>query len=111
MEASRPIQPGISEWRRHITVANVEGNTDNNKQEGCGECNSGSGCCGGKDKAYTTDLNSQLCYSCQVNLKDYNAKAIELLAPYVAEKVHDQSRNERLREQIKDFLIEDDDDE
>ncbi|KAI8884913.1 hypothetical protein K501DRAFT_216726 [Backusella circina FSU 941] len=104
-----PIQPGINEWRKHITVTNVpEGN--NNKQEGCDSCNSASGCCGGKDKA-NIDLNSQLCYSCQVNLKDYNEKSIELLAPYVAEKVYDQSRDERLRDQIKDFLIEDDDEE
>lgn len=56
-------------------------------------------------------MNEYLCYSCQVNVKDYNAESVQSLPPYVAESVVDQSRDSRLLNQIKDFLIEDSDEE
>lgn len=56
-------------------------------------------------------MNKFMCYNCQVNLKDYNSTTIENLPPYMAESIVDQSRDSRLLDQIKDFLINDDDDE
>jgi hypothetical protein len=34
-----------------------------------------------------------------------------MLPPFVVQKVYDQEREQRLREQIQDFLIDDDDDD
>ncbi|RCH94100.1 Cytoplasmic tRNA 2-thiolation protein 2, partial [Rhizopus stolonifer] len=106
-----PIEAGIAEWRRHITVTEVK-DAEKPTIEGC--CSKDTGCCGGsgcdsEEKVPKVDLNQFLCYSCQVNLKDYNAESIESLPTYVNESIYNQSRENRLLDQIKDFLIEDND--
>lgn len=108
-----PLEAGVAEWRRHITVTEVEGVEKLDK--GCGDCSTeccgSQGGCSSDDKKATVDMNKFLCYSCQVNLKDYNAESVQSLPPYIAESIVDQSRDSRLLDQIKDFLIEDSDDE
>lgn len=119
-----PLEASIAEWRRHITVTDVVGGVTKEKAQkeaGCGDCSTDNGCCGGsntaggcssgENKKSTVDMNKFLCYSCQVNLKDYNADSVQGLPSYIAESVVDQSRDNRLLDQIKDFLIEDSDDE
>jgi cytoplasmic tRNA 2-thiolation protein 2 len=88
------------------------------QQEGCcggskeeGGCGTGGGGGCSSDTGPVADLNAYLCYSCQVNLKDYKNDAVEMLPPFVVQKVYDQEREQRLREQIQEFLIDDDDDE
>ncbi|KAI9480418.1 MAG: hypothetical protein EXX96DRAFT_562519 [Benjaminiella poitrasii] len=104
-----PFESGIQTWRKHITVTDVEDAelvTTNQNQNGCHK--HGNDCCQGNGCHDTKlDLNSQLCYSCQVNFKDYNEVSIASLPPYVAENVADQTRDNRLLNQIKDFLIKD----
>lgn len=113
----RPLESGIAEWRRHITVTDVEGVGSVKKEDGCCSTTSAEGCCGGntggcsssaEDKKTQVDMNQFMCYNCQVDLKDYNETTIESLPPYVVESVVDQSRDNRLLDQIKDFLIDDD---
>ncbi|KAI8370943.1 hypothetical protein BD560DRAFT_396404 [Blakeslea trispora] len=121
-----PIEAGNAEWRRHITVTDVNETTEQDtakKEDACCNTLNDGGCCGGggdsssncnsdkSEKLPKTDLNQFLCYSCQVNLKDYQAESIESLPPYINESVYDQSRDNRLLDQIKDFLIDDDEDE
>lgn len=114
-----PFEADIGEWRQHITVTDVLDADESkaNQKQGCGDCSNpaAGGCCSsennGGDKEPQVDMNKFLCYSCQVNLKDYNEASVEALPPYVTESVCDQSRNSRLLSQIKDFLIEDSDDE
>ncbi|GAN00665.1 cytoplasmic tRNA 2-thiolation protein 2-like [Mucor ambiguus] len=113
-----PLEADIGAWRQHITVADVlDADESKIKQQssGCGDCSGpDGGCCSSgstADKEPRTDMNKFLCYSCQVNLKDYNEESIASLPPYVAENVCNQSRDSRLLSQIKDFLIEDSDDE
>lgn len=113
---NRPLEAGIAEWRRHITVTDVEG-TQVESKGGCGDCSTAccgtdkSGGCNTEDKKAMVDMNKFMCYNCQVNLKDYNSTTIENLPPYMAESVVDQSRDSRLLDQIKDFLISDDEEE
>ncbi|CAO3631696.1 unnamed protein product [Mucor fragilis] len=112
-----PFEADIGAWRQHITVTDVlDADESKTKQQsaGCGDCsNPDGGCCssGSADKEPRIDMNTFLCYSCQVNLKDYNEESVASLPPYVAENVCDQSRDSRLLSQIKGFLIEDSDDE
>ncbi|KAG2236174.1 hypothetical protein INT48_003793 [Thamnidium elegans] len=107
-----PLESGIAEWRRHITVTDVEGvELPAKKDDGCcstNECCSNTGGCSTEDKQSKIDMNKFMCYNCQVDLKDYNSTTIENLPPYMAESVVDQSRDNRLLDQIKDFLIDDD---
>ncbi|RCH85322.1 Cytoplasmic tRNA 2-thiolation protein 2 [Rhizopus azygosporus] len=102
-----PRQTGIGEWRKHITVTEVPGADTKPSNDGCcgnnQSCSTTNGC-----KDNKVDINQHLCYSCQVNFKDYNATTIQLLPPYVVENTQEQSRNERLLNEIKDFLINDD---
>ncbi|CEP14391.1 hypothetical protein [Parasitella parasitica] len=115
-----PFEADIGEWRKHITVTDVLDADESmtKSKEGCGDCSSpAGGCCGGggddegSKKELQIDVNKFLCYSCQVNIKDYSEISIESLPPYVTEAVCDQSRDNRLLSQIKDFLIEDSDDD
>ncbi|SAM09220.1 hypothetical protein [Absidia glauca] len=118
-----PYEANIPEWRKHITVTKVEQRSGDDQssclQEGCcggskedGGCGTGGGGGGcSSDTGPVADLNAYLCYSCQVNLKDYKNDAVEMLPPFVVQKVYDQEREQRLREQIQEFLIDDDDDE
>ena len=46
----------------------------------------------------TIDMNQYLCYSCQVDLKDYKKDTVSLLPPYSVEAI------------VESFLIKDDDD-
>lgn len=115
----RPLEADIAEWRRHITVTDVEGSElPAKRDDGCGDCSTSGGCCSTGDSGCSTedkksmvDMNKFMCYNCQVNLKDYNSTTIESLPPFMAESIVDQSRDSRLLDQIKDFLISDDDDE
>lgn len=115
-----PFEADIGAWRQHITVTDApdadESEIKQQSAAGCGDCsNPDGGCCSGggssADKEPRIDMNKFLCYSCQVNLKDYNEESVASLPPYVAENVCDQSRDSRLLSQIKDFLIEDSDEE
>lgn len=53
------------------------------------------------------DVNESLCYSCQVNLKDYKSDTIEKLPPYITQKILQEKKQDSLREQIKDFILDD----
>lgn len=111
-----PYESNVGEWRKHITVTDVQGASLLPKSE-CGGCDDQSGCCSGssnKDElgnAPKVDMNKFLCYSCQVDLKDYTETSVAALPPYVAENVSDQSRDSRLLDQIKDFLIDDEEED
>ncbi|CAO3648699.1 unnamed protein product [Cunninghamella echinulata] len=100
-----PYESNIPEWRKHITVTKVDENANNgcNKEECCGT----GGC--SSDSPQNIDLNTFLCYGCQVNLKDYKENAITFLPPFVSETVYNNEREQRLRGQIEQFLINDDD--
>ncbi|CAO3637427.1 unnamed protein product [Cunninghamella blakesleeana] len=104
-----PYESNIPEWRKHSTVTRVDKVTKGecNTEECCGT--GGGGC--SSDKGHDIDLNAFLCYGCQVNLKDYKEDALSSLPPYVLESVHNNEREQRLRGQIEQFLINDDDDE
>ncbi|KAI7904948.1 uncharacterized protein BX663DRAFT_501126 [Cokeromyces recurvatus] len=102
-----PYESGIGAWRKHITVTDVEDAEPRPEQQQQSSCCNGNGDC----QKMKLDLNKHLCYSCQVNLKDYNETSISSLPSYVAENAINQSRDDRLLNQIKDFLIEDNDDE
>ncbi|KAI8645451.1 hypothetical protein BD408DRAFT_338771 [Parasitella parasitica] len=113
-----PFEADIGEWRKHITVSDVlDADEPTVKtKDSCGDCaNPAGGCCGSgsndSKKEPQIDMNKFFCYSCQVNLKDYSETSIESLPPYVTESVCDQSRDGRLLSQIKDFLIEDSEDD
>ncbi|KAG1470882.1 hypothetical protein G6F56_002432 [Rhizopus delemar] len=92
-----PYQTGITEWRKHITVAQVPEKAE--KETCCKE-----NCC----KDTKVDMNQHVCYSCQVDFKDYSPETIERLPGFVHQKVIEQGRQDRLLNEIKDFLINDD---
>lgn len=94
----RPYEADIPEWRKHITVTAVA--SDNSSQQD-NQANERP-----IVNDLTVDLNESLCYSCQVNLKDYKDGAVENLPPFVVQKVYDQQTEHRLRSQIEEFLID-----
>ena len=57
--------------------------------------------------ASLVDVNQSLCYSCQVDLKDYKADTIEKLPPYITQTIVQEKKQDHLREQIKDFILDD----
>lgn len=71
----------------------------------CGDSKCGSGCAT-SSQGHVVDLNLSICYSCQVDLKDYNDQAVELLPPYVAQGIDDA----KMRSQIEEYLLSDDED-
>ncbi|KAI9013366.1 hypothetical protein CLU79DRAFT_394202 [Phycomyces nitens] len=111
----RPHQANINEWRKRITVAKpLEESAKPETSDSCGTKEGG--CCGGSggggcDSPETgIDMNQYLCYSCQVDLKDYKEAAIEALPPYVTQIIDEKEKQERLRGQIEEFLLSDDED-
>ncbi|ORY99343.1 hypothetical protein BCR43DRAFT_544839 [Syncephalastrum racemosum] len=100
----RPYQSGLEDWRRRITVTDVK---ETEKEDGCcGGSKCGSGCAS-SNHGQLVDLNLSICYSCQVDLKDYSDQAIELLPPYVAQGID----HAKMRSQIEDYLLSDDEDD
>ncbi|KAI7868785.1 hypothetical protein BDF14DRAFT_1790886 [Spinellus fusiger] len=111
-----PYQAGISAWRQGITVSEVEGQNEaevsvdtptsscTTNQESC--C--GGGCSGSSP---SVDFYSHVCYSCQINLKDYQPEALEQMPPYVVERIDAKERENSLREQIQEFLLSDNEEE
>ncbi|KAL1928299.1 hypothetical protein VTP01DRAFT_3215 [Rhizomucor pusillus] len=113
-----PYQPNIEDWRRRITVTGVQAESANGTVAAAAKScsnNNINGCCGGSEDCgkgtVTVDVNQYLCYSCQVDLKDYGIDAISLLPPYISSDIFQRSREESLRDQIKEFLIDDNDEE
>ncbi|CAM0139613.1 unnamed protein product [Umbelopsis sp. WA50703] len=114
-----PIQKGITGWRDRITVTTLSDKRDSVDEtstaggECCGSAENADGCCSNKSSCGS---NSQvipffdsLCYSCQVDARDYRNGQFEL-PPYVAETIKNKERDERLRQQVQEFLLSDDED-
>ncbi|CAO3696462.1 unnamed protein product [Umbelopsis ramanniana] len=118
-----PIQRDITGWRDRITVMTLDKDRkevlkkDDSNISGAGECCGGSenaNCC--SDTPTKTCCSSTqsipflnfLCYSCQVDARDYKAGQFDL-PPYVAEVIKSKDRDERLRQQVQEFLLSDDD--
>jgi len=112
----RPRSETVDHWRRSISYTpEGKGKRAAGKATACapGGCDGGSGCaCGGSNtcqesqKAEDVRLTPYLCYGCQVALRDHDQVH---LPPYVAEAVSQKTKTERvegLRDQIKDFLLE-----
>ncbi|KAG1611381.1 hypothetical protein G6F46_009299 [Rhizopus delemar] len=102
-----PYPTGIADWRKHITVTEVpRSKKEEKKNEGCG---SGSCCSSSEEGCHDPkmDVNLSICYSCQVDLKDYQPETLQHLPSRVAERVVNQNRERRLLNEIKDFLIDD----
>jgi hypothetical protein len=87
--------------------------TNHSTDECCGgpenaNCsNSAKSCCSGSQTIPFFDF---LCYSCQVDVRDYKNGQFEL-PPYVAEVIKSKERDERLRQQVQEFLLSDDEDQ
>ncbi|KAF7728476.1 Cytoplasmic tRNA 2-thiolation protein 2 [Apophysomyces ossiformis] len=103
-----PRQSGIIEWRKRITVTDVGESSDSRSCANQEQC-CGGGSCG--SEGALVNLNQYLCYSCQVNLNEYKQPAVEALPPYTVQRVKNEDREERLRSQIQEFLLDDNDDE
>ncbi|CDH49968.1 cytoplasmic trna 2-thiolation protein 2-like [Lichtheimia corymbifera JMRC:FSU:9682] len=88
-----PYENGIEDWRRRITVSRAK----DQEQTPAPEVNDAS----------LVDVNQSLCYSCQVDLKDYKPNTIEKLPPYIAQTILQEKKQDNLREQIKDFILDD----
>ena len=77
---NRPYQAGIEDWRRRITVTNVKDKSpDAIPNEEKKELEDS-----------TIDMNEYLCYSCQVDMKDYKSDTVSRLPPYSVKAILDE---------------------
>ncbi|KAG2180005.1 hypothetical protein INT43_003792, partial [Umbelopsis isabellina] len=111
-----PIQAGITGWRDRITVTTLGDKRGTDKKvtsdgECCGSAENADGCCSNKSSNVSNGqvipFFDSLCYSCQVDARDYRNGQFEL-PPYVAETIKNKERDERLRQQVQEFLLSDD---
>lgn len=77
-----------------------------------------SGCCGQGDSSCKSksaanlraeDVMEHLCYGCRLSLRSYDG-AMESLPPFVANQAEIAKQRKIMKEEIADFLLEDDDD-
>ncbi|KAK1905948.1 Cytoplasmic tRNA 2-thiolation protein 2 [Dissostichus eleginoides] len=73
----------------------------------CG--NRGGGGCSSAKASEPPPLRSLLCYSCQLTIKDMSSE--EVLPQYILSEAERRLRRSQLREEIRDFLLEDEADE
>jgi len=114
-----PIQRDITGWRDRITVMTLDSERANHstrEDDSTGECCGGpenGNCCNssatGCSASQTIPFFDFLCYSCQVDARDYRNGQFEL-PPYVAEVIKTKERDERLRQQVQEFLLSDEED-
>src|ERR1700731_2495761 len=109
---ARPIQRDITGWRDRITVMTLDSERANHstrEDDSTGECCGGpenGNCCTssaiGCSGSQTIPFFVFLCFSCQVDPRDYRNGQFEL-PPYVAEVIKTKERDERLRQQVQEF--------
>ncbi|XP_034754078.1 cytoplasmic tRNA 2-thiolation protein 2 [Etheostoma cragini] len=76
--------------------------------EDCVKAASGGGCCSSAKVPETGDLKTLLCYSCKLTIKDMSS--VERLPQYILSEAHRRQRRSQMREEISEFLLEDEDD-
>ncbi|XP_031160562.1 cytoplasmic tRNA 2-thiolation protein 2 [Sander lucioperca] len=76
--------------------------------ENCVKAASGGGCCSSAKVPETSDLKTLLCYSCKLTIKDMSS--VERLPQYILSEAHRRQRRSQMREEISDFLLDDEDD-
>ncbi|XP_035273354.1 cytoplasmic tRNA 2-thiolation protein 2 [Anguilla anguilla] len=74
---------------------------------GCGA--GGGGCCSPNRTPTTTDLKSLLCYSCRLTVKDMTA--VDFLPRYIVSEAERRSRRSRMKQEISEFLLDEEEDE
>ncbi|KAG5849332.1 hypothetical protein ANANG_G00109090 [Anguilla anguilla] len=78
--------------------------------EGGGGCGAGGGgCCSPTRTPTTTDLKSLLCYSCRLTVKDMTA--VDFLPRYIVSEAERRSRRSRMKQEISEFLLDEEEDE
>ena len=83
------------------------GNCKENSGDGCcgsggGECQSSSSCSSLSDE----DVKEQLCYACNLTFSDMGCD-VNVLPPDITHHVSEQMKRDKMKESIKDFLLED----
>ncbi|XP_056148024.1 cytoplasmic tRNA 2-thiolation protein 2 isoform X2 [Lampris incognitus] len=76
--------------------------------EVCGGAGGGRGCCSSFKAPDVTELKSLLCYSCQLTVKDMSS--IEVLPKYILSEAQKKKRRSQMRDEISEFLLDDDED-
>ncbi|KAG9294219.1 hypothetical protein G9A89_021578 [Geosiphon pyriformis] len=114
-----PYQKGVKDWQNRITVhAREFYNSQALKQMSDLPSNStlcknilclSNDCCASNYLLgqHSYDISNSLCYGCLVNMRDI--KKVEL-PPYVADTLEKANLRKNLRNQIKDFLLDDEED-
>ncbi|KAL1007142.1 hypothetical protein UPYG_G00082620 [Umbra pygmaea] len=75
-----------------------------------GHCGSGeNGCCPSAKVPGPLDLKSMLCYSCRLTIKDMTA--VDTLPQYIVSEAEQRNRRSQMREEISEFLLEEEEDE
>ncbi|XP_037530472.1 cytoplasmic tRNA 2-thiolation protein 2 [Nematolebias whitei] len=73
--------------------------------EDCG--GSGSGCCSVHKEMEAFDVKSLMCYSCQLTIRDMSS--VHHLPQYILSEAQKRRRRSLMREEIKEFLLDDED--
>ncbi|RKP14733.1 hypothetical protein BJ684DRAFT_18886 [Piptocephalis cylindrospora] len=126
-----PVQGGSQGWRDRCAILGRSTKADD-REKGCGDSSKDAGCCGGSgdsgcngdrpsNQGTSSSLPMALCYGCRVaasadkGKKEDVERDTPLLWPRYAQHALDQqtkdAKVEGLREQIQDFLLEDEEDQ
>ncbi|XP_048886718.1 cytoplasmic tRNA 2-thiolation protein 2 [Brienomyrus brachyistius] len=65
------------------------------------------GCCSSDRMGHVPELKSLLCYSCRLTIQD--TTAVDSLPPYILTEATRRMQRSQMREEIAEFLLEDDD--
>lgn len=74
---------------------------------GCGTPGSDGGCCSSAKLPETTRLQSLLCYSCALTVRDMST--VDHLPQYILSEAQRRQRRSQMREEISEFLLDDGD--
>ncbi|XP_076830786.1 cytoplasmic tRNA 2-thiolation protein 2 [Brachyhypopomus gauderio] len=77
--------------------------------QGEGQSCGGGGCCTTERTPVLPDLNTLLCYSCRLTIKDM--AAVDSLPRYITSEAERRRRRALLKEQVSEFLLEDGEEE
>ncbi|KAJ7986064.1 hypothetical protein DPEC_G00346930 [Dallia pectoralis] len=81
--------------------------SDRGQKRGCGA--GGSGCCPTAGEPEMLDLQSLLCYSCRLTIKDMTT--VDTLPQYILSEAERRTRRSHMRKEISEFLLEEEEDE
>jgi len=74
------------------------------KDEGC--CGSGGGECKSSSGGLTIDdIRGQICYACNLTFQDMGSR-VDVLPPYIVRHTSEQMKRDKMKDSIKDFLLD-----